>query len=142
MIFGFSSQSAESSGELSGSFTDTVLSLLPSYQELSPPEQVAVVSVAHELVRSAAHIATFAALGFCIRMLVQCYALRHAFLTAWGSGIAAALCDESLQYLLAAGRAFELVDLAKDWLGSLLGIGVAAAILSLINSRSKKQEEQ
>ena len=128
MIFGFSGQSAAESSQLSGSLTETLLSLVPSYNLLSAEEQLAVVAVAHEIIRSAAHIATFAALGFCVLMLVRSYGLRYSFLVAYPSCILVAVADESLQRALAAGRAFEWVDLLKDWSGSLLGIGVAVLV--------------
>ncbi len=127
-IFGFSGQSAAESSQLSGSLTETLLSLIPSYNILSIEEQTAVVAVAHEVIRSVAHIATFAALGFCTYMLTRSYALRHSFLVAYPSCMLVAVADECLQRLLAAGRAFEWLDLLKDWSGSLLGIGIAVLV--------------
>ena len=128
MIFGFSSQSAAESSQVSGSLTETLLSLFPSYNALSFEGQKAVLSVAQELVRSAAHVATFAALGFCVYMLTRSYDLRFSFLVAYPSCVLVAVADECLQRALAAGRAFEWVDLLKDWSGSLLGIGVAVLV--------------
>lgn len=128
MIFGFSGQSAVESSQLSGSLTETLLSLIPSYNILSVAEQVAVASVAHEVIRSVAHITTFAALGFCTYMLTRSYDLRFSFLVAYPSCVLVAVADECLQRALEAGRAFEWVDLLKDWSGSLLGIGVAVLV--------------
>ncbi len=127
-IFGFSGQSAAESSQLSGSLTETLLSLIPSYNLLSADEQLAVVAVAHEVIRSVAHIATFAALGFCVYMLTRSYALRRSFFVAFAACVIVAVIDECLQRVLAAGRAFEWVDLLKDWLGSLFGIGIAVLL--------------
>lgn len=128
MIFGFSSQSAADSSQVSSSLTETVLSFIPSYNKLSADGQAAVVAVAHEVIRSVAHIATFAALGFCAYMLTRSYALRRSFLVAYPSCVVVAVADECLQLVLAAGRAFEWVDLLKDWSGSLLGVGFAVLV--------------
>ncbi len=142
MIFAFSGQSAEKSSALSGSITETVLSWLPSYQKLLPAEKTDVLSVAHKFIRSAAHVITFAALGFCSRMLVECYTLRGAFVLTWGFGVAVAFFDECLQRFLDAGRTFQWVDLLKDWCGNLLGAGLATVVLLALHRRNKQREEQ
>lgn len=140
-IFGFSGQSAAESSQLSGSLTETLLSLIPSYNLLSADGQAAVLSVVHELVRSVAHIATFAALGFCVYMLTRSYALHRCFLVAYPSCVVIAVADECLQRALAAGRAFEWVDLLKDWSGSLLGIGLAVLVGFVIKGINYSRKE-
>ncbi len=140
-IFGFSGQSAAESSQLSGSLTETLLSLIPSYNILTIEEQAAVAAVAHEVIRSVAHVATFAALGFCTYMLTRSYALRRSFLVAYPSCVIVAVADECLQRALASGRAFEWLDLLKDWSGSLLGIGVAVLIGFVIKGIQYSRKE-
>lgn len=140
-IFGFSGQSAAESSQLSGSLTETLLSLIPSYNTLSVEEQTAVVAVAHEILRSVAHVATFAALGFCVYRLTRSYALRRSFFVAFPACVVVAVIDECLQRALAAGRAFEWVDLLKDWSGSLLGIGAAVLVGLVIKGIQYSRKE-
>lgn len=137
-IFGFSGQSAADSSQVSGSLTASLLSLVPSYNLLSQVEQAAVVSVAHEIIRNLAHIATFAALGFCTYMLSRSYELRRSFSVSFPSCVVVAVADECLQHVLAAGRAFQWSDLLKDWFGALLGAGVAIVVCLVIKGIRKE----
>ena len=137
-IFGFSGQSAADSSQVSSSLTASLLSLIPSFNELSHLEQAAVVSVGHGIIRDLAHIATFAALGFCVYMLVRSYKLHRSFLTAFPSCVVVAVADECLQHILAAGRAFQWSDLLKDWFGALLGTGVAIVVCLVIKGIRKE----
>ena len=128
MILDFSSQSAAQSSELSNSLTQSVLEKFFAYQNLSPEAQAAVLEQTHILFREIAHIVTFAALGFCASMLARSYALRRWVVVVFSSCVVFAVLDECLQHVLNAGRAFQFIDLLKDWIGSLLGIAVIMLI--------------
>ncbi len=120
-IFFFSEQSAEQSSALSGG----VARGLFSFWHLTEQQQAAL----HELVRSAAHVATFAALGLFSSLLAHSYAPRWGLPAAVGGGCGYAMLDECHQLWRAAGRAFEWADIAKDSAGVLLGAAVAALVL-------------
>jgi len=139
LILGLSSQSASQSSGLSNSLTQSVLEKVPAYQELTPEKQAAVSAKANDILRESAHVVTFMALGFCASMLIRCYAVRHWAAVIFPVLAAFAVLDESVQHFLKAGRAFQLVDLLKDWAGVLLGIAIVAVIGRMI--RRKHREE-
>lgn len=129
LILGLSFQSAPQSSGLSQSLAQSLLEQIPAYQALSPAEQVAVLATVHNLLRDIAHVVTFTALSFSASMLARSYAIKRWIVLVFLSCAAFAVLDESVQHFMQAGRAFEFVDLLKDWAGSLLGIGIVAVIV-------------
>ncbi len=118
VIFFFSSQSAAVSSAVSEEFTQGLLGSLLAFLKLTAEQQ----EIAHELIRSVAHIMLFALLGLFASLLVRCYTHKHwAIITAL-SCVGYALLDECHQLWFSAGRAFELADIAKDSFGVLLGM--------------------
>lgn len=70
LIFGFSSESRNESASRSRNVTIAVARLLnPSFDDMSPDEQNAVVDDLHHYVRKAAHFLEFALLGFLTAVL-------------------------------------------------------------------------
>ncbi|MBQ7037754.1 MAG: VanZ family protein [Clostridia bacterium] len=139
LILGLSSQSASQSSGLSNSLAQSVLEKVPAYQELTPEKQAAVSAKANDILRDIAHVVTFMALGFCASMLIRCYAVRHWAAVIFPVLAAFAVLDESVQHWSNAGRAFQFIDLLKDWLGGLLGMMIVALIGWII--RQRKREE-
>ncbi len=132
LILGFSCQSVSSSKRLSGTITNAVLEQDDTYQDLTQEQQVIKKDSTHKKVRSIAHVMIFTPLAFCVSMLVCSYSIRYWALVAFPSCALFAVVDESVQYLMRAGRTFQFADLIKDWTGSLLGIAIAALILWII----------
>lgn len=65
VIFAFSAESREESGDRSGNVTEMIVRLLyPGYDDLSFSEQVDAVESVHRIVRKAAHFLEYALLGF------------------------------------------------------------------------------
>ena len=54
--------------------------------------------------------------------------VRFKFLWAFAVCVLYAVTDEIHQEFFVDGRAFELIDLAKDWSGSLIGVLIGGRI--------------
>lgn len=138
-IFMFSEQSAEQSSAISGAITQGLLGSLFSFFEFSEAQQETL----HSLIRSVAHVASFALLGMFTALLVRSYRLKHWLLISFGSCAVYAVFDECHQLWIAAGRAFELFDIVKDCAGALLGVGLAVALsVCAARYRVKKQNQK
>ncbi len=127
-ILGFSMQSVKASIHLSGTLTDTLLQYDEEYQALPDNYQVAQNNLLHDRLRKMAHVLMFAALGFCASMLAHTYTAKRWWVIALPSCMAFAVLDECVQWLRHMGRAFEIVDIGRDWLGVLIGTAVAAIV--------------
>lgn len=119
VIFWFSSQTAEQSSAFSGEVTQGLLGGIFTFFQLTAEQQ----QTAHELVRSVAHVGSFSVLGLFASLLTRSYTERWWIpITVLACGVYAVF-DECHQLWFSAGRAFELVDVAKDLIGTLLGVG-------------------
>lgn len=118
----FSLQSGEQSSALSSGFTVRLLGLFRAYRELSAEQQVTVLGMAHGIVRELAHVAEYTLLGLLSALLVHSYRVRRFFVLPFAPLAVFAILDECLQEFATVARAFQLIDLLKDWLGCLLGI--------------------
>lgn len=126
LIFQFSSQQALESVQLSTSITEAVLEQVPMYNELPLQEKIRILSITQEIARSFAHFLLFMFLGLFLILLLKCYPLKHPFILAILICIVYAITDEIHQEYFADGRAFQIIDLIKDWSGSLIGISIVA----------------
>lgn len=123
-IFILSAQNSDDSAETSGA----LISWLDRLFELS---------VSQEVIRTAAHFCEYAGLGFSVINFL--YAFRNALspilavVIAWGY----AFTDE-IHQIFVPGRAFQLIDLTVNFFGILLGVGVFALIILIIEIRKEK----
>ena len=129
LIFSFSSESREESGSRSREVTVVVARpLTPSFDEMPPAEQNAVVDHYHHYVRKAAHFLEFALLGFltaCLVQLIWSYGGNRLIL--WQTmGIPALFCllcaisDEVYQIFTNRGPA--VADVGIDFCGAACGV--------------------
>lgn len=111
LIFILSAQDAVTSGALSNKVKDTV-------------NEHTGFSFSNETMRSIAHFLLFLLLGIFVSLWMKeqsiAYFLKPVIVSFFICAIYA-VTDEIHQEFFVEGRAFELIDLAKDWSGSLLG---------------------
>jgi len=126
MIFGFSSQNGEESGNLSGKITKFVIEQLPikkTEQSLKRSESV---------IRKIAHFSIYALVGFLLMSFVSTYHLKEnkrieiSLLT----GILYATTDEVHQKFV-PGRSCQITDVMIDTMGVLLGILLLLALFEI-----------
>ena len=130
-IFVFSSQSGPESSALSNFLADWIIGAIdPDFEVLGAADQASVFSFVRKLVRKGAHFSEFAALGFCIRLLLHTYKMNHRSSGAWLAGTLYACTDEAHQ-LFVASRAGMWQDVLLDSCGVLGGVAVAYAMVTL-----------
>lgn len=124
VIFSFSLQPGEVSGDISGSFLRKVLEWFApgvfEKLETMPQEQL---DIWHVVLRKCAHFTEFAVLGVLSSLTLLQTKLSRRVLVAMAFCLVVASMDETLQ-LFVDGRAGRVVDVIIDGAGALCGIGV------------------
>lgn len=131
IIFRFSSESREGSGDRSAGVTQTIVGLVhPDLEELSLEDQQAVLDRAHGFVRKAAHFSEYALLGFLtagLLLFLRRFLLLH--IQVWHTWICpAVLCllyaisDEIHQIF--SNRGPSVWDVMIDFSGAVCGVCV------------------
>ena len=144
MIYCFSSESGEASGDRSHGVTEEIVQIVvPDYDTLPPEQQKEKVEEFHIPVRKLAHFCEFGLLGL----------LTAAFMNALGKGkkwlwwiIPAVFCllyaisDEVHQMFTGRGPAVK--DVLVDFSGSLAGIIVMNLVLLLVYRIIRRRKEK
>ena len=145
MIFGFSTEDREASGDRSHGVTETIVEIVvKDYETMTPTEQEAVIETYHPPIRKLAHFCEFGLLGV----------LTAAFMNTLGKGkkwlwwvIPAGFCllyaisDEVHQIFTARGPA--VTDVLIDFSGSVTGIvGINLIILLAVCLHHKRKEKR
>lgn len=129
LIFFFSSESGDESGDRSAGVTDMILEIIcPDYDRLPQAEQQAMLTRMHHLVRKTAHFLEYALLGFLITCLLV-YLSRfpvpkiqvwHTWVLPAGFCLLYAASDEIHQIF--SGRGPRVTDVLIDFAGAVFGI--------------------
>ena len=141
MIYGFSAQSGEESGEMSGRLTTWVLNLIiPDFENFTPEKQESIRSAVGFIVRKTAHFTEYALLGLAlllhIAQIQKKTAVRLPLLWAWGIGTLYAATDEFHQGFV-AGRGPSVRDVCIDSAGVIAGVLI---MLWILKKRKKIHE--
>lgn len=87
VIFIFSAQSGDTSGNMSGGLTDFIVSIIYSdFEEFSPERQIEILDTVHYIIRKGAHFTEFAILGLLslLTMLTRvCSTNEAAIIKKW-----------------------------------------------------------
>ena len=138
VIFLFSAQTGDDSGDTSGRILRLVMKLLYwNFDAFSPQRQESLMAVWGVIVRKGAHFTEYAVLG-----ALLCNALRNYDLSGklrWllpvGIGGLYAVTDEIHQYFVPE-RACRLLDMGIDTTGVLCGTAVFFGIVYLLKKKS------
>ena len=134
VIFSFSLQPGEVSGDLSGSFLNKVLEWfapgLFEKLETMPQEQL---DMWHMILRKCAHFTEFAVLGVLSSLTLLQTKVSRRVVMAMAFCLVVASMDETLQ-LFVDGRAGRVVDVLIDGAGALAGIGMIFGLCKKIVS--------
>ncbi len=125
----FSTQNAEKSTEVSEGVTVKIVSTVTNQPE---PEVKENIKQYDKYTRSFAHFFMFLTLGALLYLALKEFNVKFPFLYAFAICFVYAIFDETYQGLSNQGRAFEVVDLLKDWSGSLVGAALVAYIKKAI----------
>lgn len=124
MIFSFSAETGEESGDLSGKITETILSAVAITRENTPTEEYAAITEKmHFAVRKLAHFSEYCMLGFFLCVFFHTFDLRSFVpgLFAFGISVVYASLDEWHQSFI-PGRGPGLGDVMIDAAGALFGV--------------------
>ena len=140
VIFSFSLQPGEVSGDISGSFLRKVLEWFAPrvFEQLEtlPQEQL---DNWHIVLRKCAHFTEFAVLGVLSSLTLLQTTISRRGLSAMVFCLVIAALDETLQ-LFVDGRAGRVMDAMIDGAGALVGMGVVFAV-SMANGYNFKSRE-
>ncbi|MCM1049184.1 MAG: VanZ family protein [Clostridiales bacterium] len=140
MIFAFSAQESEESGEVSGAFSQHIVGSVDRFFHinLDDEELRRIAETIETPIRKAAHMTEYAVLAV----------LLYIWLGKWQAAvILAALyaASDEIHQLFVPGRAGRLGDVIIDSAGAFLGVfifmGVKKCIISLWNRRRYKEQK-
>ena len=139
MIFFFSGQTGEQSGQMSGSVTRWILEhTVHDFQLMSAEQQAQISSTVGLMIRKLAHFSEFSFLGFFlmlhIRQIRMRIAIRRPWLWAWTIGTLYAATDE-LHQMFVGGRGPAVTDVLIDSCGVVFGI-----VFLLLICRGRKRK--
>lgn len=137
VIFLFSAQTAEHSGNASGAIVRWWLNrVYRGFDGFSAEKQEALLEIWHTVIRKGAHFTEYAVLAVLIANAVRSCSVSAAF--RWLIPIAAsalyAVSDEIHQYFV-PGRACRFLDVCIDTAGAACGTGLLALTVFLISKR-------
>lgn len=130
VIFLFSAQNSQKSGDTSGAVLQWVLSrLYRGFDTFSPQRQMAIRELWHTLIRKGAHFTEYAVLAMLLANALWATALtvRLRWLLPVLISALYAITDEVHQYFV-PGRACRLLDVGIDTCGAVFGVCLLAAL--------------
>lgn len=134
VIYSLSLQDAYASQAASDKVTQIINEVLDKFNV----EDIRRVTF-EDVIRAAAHIYEFMVLGFLTYTSFRLYRPHKALmLSAVIFGIVVPVTDEVLQ-LFSDGRAFEVIDMVKDWFGFFAGLFIAMGVYSLLHRKNKRK---
>lgn len=135
LIFFFSAQSADVSGEQSGGLIQVLLSVFsPNFDLLLLSEQLAVIELMQHTVRKLTHFGVYGILGMlCLAALYQ-HKIKKSIRPMFAVLIASfyAVTDEVHQWFV-PGRSCELRDVCIDSFGAVCGVFFLVLCIRIIS---------
>lgn len=140
IIFIFSNQNGEESGNLSGSILKDIIDVLPNTKELDESEKEILVEKFQVVIRKGAHFSIYTLLGFLTMGFVNTFNIdnKKKVIFSFLFGVLYAVTDE-IHQLFSSGRTAKLLDVGIDSLGVIFGILIISFIIYLINRKKDKK---
>ena len=140
IIFIFSNQNGEGSGNLSGSILKDIIDVLPNTKELDESEKEILVEKFQVVIRKGAHFSIYTLLGFLTMGFVNTFNIdnKKKVIFSFLFGVLYAVTDE-IHQLFSSGRTAKLLDVGIDSLGVIFGILIISFIIYLINRKKDKK---
>ncbi len=138
-IFCFSAQSKAQSNEKSDPIVDSVITGLPGYSEMTGSERWELRHTVIVVVRKAAHVTEYAALGFFTYLHAHfsgSFSEKTKMLASLGFCAFYGATDEIHQYFV-PGRFSTALDVLIDTGGALIGILLLCLLLAVCRGRKK-----
>lgn len=136
IIFGFSNQDAEESGNLSSSIAKFILKQM-HHDDIENKEQI--LERIESIIRKLAHFSIYTLVGFLLMSLISTYNLEEnkRIIASLCIGILYATSDE-IHQLFIPGRSGQITDVILDSMGVLLGILLVLTALEIYKKIKRK----
>lgn len=142
LIFGFSGESGEESGETSLKVTQAVAqTVVKDFEKRPEEEQKSIIDELHPDVRTLAHMSEYGALGTLSMLFLLTFSIGPLLCEGISllGVITVATCDELYQHFADAGRAGEVKDVLFDTFGALVCCSLLLFIIFLLKTIKNRQ---
>ena len=144
MIFCFSTEPAEKSDETSGVLARQVIGMLyPEYEFYPETQRLELYDNVQTVVRKTAHFTEFAVLGLLLRLCLESWLGKRAWLlpASWAAGTLYA-CTDEIHQMQTAGRTGQWTDVMLDSAGVLAGVLAGILVLFMIRRKHRRKETE
>lgn len=132
VIFSFSLQTGETSGEISDSLVRKLIALFMPDAQITSER----IEILENVLRKCAHFSEFLVLGILSSIALRYWQLKYKGLCGFGFCVIVAVADEMLQ-LLVSGRTGRVMDVMIDSAGAVVGIVLVLYICKIKRIRNK-----
>ena len=143
MIFNFSSEDSDKSGNTSQKITNEITKNIESIQKLNKVEKTKTLDRIESIIRKIAHFSLYTLVGLLLMAICSTYNINEKLkvIISLSVGIFYAISDEIHQMFI-AGRTAKPTDVFIDTLGVVLGILIIMLILKIVSNRNKKEKNK
>lgn len=142
IIFGFSSQDGEKSGNISKKITEEIITRIPQIQEKEQNEREAITLRIEKVIRKIAHFSIYTAVGLLLMALISTFEMKekNRIIISLIIGIIYASSDEIHQSFVPE-RSPMITDVMIDTMGVMLGILIIMLGKEIIKKYKKDSKE-
>ena len=142
IIFGFSSQDGEKSGNISKKITEEIITRIPQIQEKEQNEREAITLRIEKVIRKIAHFSIYTAVGLLLMALLSTFEMKekNRIIMSLIIGIIYASSDEIHQSFVPE-RSPMITDVMIDTMGVMLGILIIMLGKEIIKKYKKDSKE-
>jgi len=135
IIFNFSSQDGETSGNISRRVTEFVVEILSKIKTMNVSSKLYYIERLHPIIRKLAHFSIYTVVGFSIMGFMCTFDIRNIFkvISSILIGVTYAITDEIHQGFT-PGRAPSVTDVCIDSMGVLTGIFILITLIVFVES--------
>ena len=135
IIFGFSSQDGEQSGNLSLKVTNFIVEMFSKVKNMDVTLKMHYIERLHPIIRKLAHFSIYCLVGFSVMGFWCTFDIRNKYKLLWSIliGVAYAVSDEFHQSFI-PGRGPSIRDVCIDSAGVLTGIFIMIFLILLFEA--------
>lgn len=123
IIFNFSEQNGEESGNISRKVTEFIVEIVSKTKTMDFKLKLHYIEKLHPIIRKLAHFSIYAVVGFSVMGFMCTFNIRNMLkvIISFGVGVTYAISDEIHQYFI-PDRGPSIIDVGIDSMGVLTGI--------------------
>ena len=142
IIFGFSSQNGEKSGNISKKITEEIITRIPQIQEKEQNEREAISLRIEKVIRKIAHFSIYTAVGLLLMALISTFEMKekNRIIISLIIGIIYA-CSDEIHQSFVPERSPMITDVMIDTMGVMLGILLIMLGKAIIKKYKKNSKE-